>query len=119
VTTWDGNDPKAAGCAADAVSIDSQPVGTVGLVLLRYSPACQAAWAKFHPVSGAPEHKAIVVVEADRPADGIKTSFQYPLLTQVYGDVLLTATGCVRASATVTLPDGTGASGRTACLQGR
>jgi len=118
VTTWDGNDPKAAGCATDAVSIDSKPVGTVGLVLLRYSPACRAAWAKFHPASGIQTDRAMVVVEAVRPSDGIKTTFQYPSLTQVYGDVLLTGPGCVRASATVTLLDGTGATGSTACLQG-
>ncbi|HZM81737.1 MAG TPA: helix-turn-helix domain-containing protein [Candidatus Limnocylindrales bacterium] len=121
VKIWDGNDPKAAGCDADAMSLDSQPVGTFGQVLLRYSPACHAAWAKFQPLPSGPAGdvaKAVVVVEAVRPADGIKTSFQYPSLAQIYGDILLTGPGCVRAGATVTLPDGTGATGYTACLQG-
>ncbi len=120
-STWDGNDPKAAGCADDAVSIAAEPVSVeavqVGTAVLRYSPSCGAAWAKFEPLPQAsPPANAVVVVEAVRPADGMKTVFHYPSFEQVYGDLLLTGRGCVRATAIVTLPDGRTGSGTTKCL---
>jgi hypothetical protein len=120
---WDGNDPKAAGCADDATSLDAQPIhdhGTkaqLGTVHLRYSPRCRAAWAKFEPLpQPSPRGQVIVIVEAVRPADGMRTVFHYPGLTQVYGDLLLTGPGCVQASATVRGVGQIEATGSTACL---
>ena len=121
-STWDGNDPKAAGCADDAVSLDAEPVRLpgdvqIGTANLRYSPRCAAAWAKFEPLPQPSSlGQVVVVIEAVRPADGIRTVLHYPAFEQVYGDLLLTRRGCVRASATVNLPDGRTATGVTDCL---
>lgn len=120
---WDGNDPKAAGCADDATSIDAQPIRAhatqlqLGTVHLRYSPHCQAAWAKFEPLPPpSPQQQVMVVVETIRPADGMKTVFHYPGLEQIYGDMLLTGPGCVQATASVQVAGEIEATGSTACL---
>jgi transcriptional regulator with XRE-family HTH domain len=117
---WDGNDPKAAGCAADAITLQAQPVLSaagrqLGAIHLRYSPACRAAWAKFEPLPAKPDGPVMVTVEAVRPADGMRTMFQFPGWDQVYGDLLRTATGCVQATATVRLT-GEEATASTGCL---
>jgi transcriptional regulator with XRE-family HTH domain len=121
LSIWDGNDPKAAGCAADAVSLEAQPVflangQQLGSVHLRYSPICQAAWAKFEPLPVKPSGPVMVTVEALRPSDGMRTMFQYPGWDQGYGDLLRTGPGCVQASARLRLADGAEAAASTACL---
>lgn len=133
-STWDGNDPKAAGCVADAVTVDSKPVLTtaaavmgavrlpagtqIGRVNLRYSPRCGAAWPKFEPVLAPITDQAITVtVTALRPVDGMRAIFEYPRLEQTYGDILLTAPGCVQASASVGFAGSAVASGTTDCVR--
>jgi Protein of unknown function (DUF2690) len=118
---WDGNDPKAAGCAADAVSLQAQPLflangQQLGAVHLRYSPGCHAAWAKFEPLPVKPPGSVMVTVEAVRPSDGVRTIFQFPGWDEGYGDILRTGPGCVKASVTLRLADGAEATASTACL---
>lgn len=121
----DGADPERSGCAADGVTIDSQPLifprgRLAGTVELRYSAHCRVGWTRFTPAPasgrGAGDTVTVVVV---RPTDGARQRFTitYGDLA-VYGNILSTERGCVRAEAFVTTGGGTSPVTATGCHTG-
>lgn len=52
--TCTGKDPNAMGCAADAIT-ESSSVTVVGTLSLRFSPSCEAAWAKLTDAGISPQ----------------------------------------------------------------
>lgn len=61
-------DPQTAGCGGDAVTLVTQYVKT-SIIYLRYSPSCQAAWAKI--TDSAPGDTVSVVTSAGETETGV------------------------------------------------
>jgi hypothetical protein len=106
----DGDDPENAGCATDAINLDSQqlafPPGTiVGNLELRYSVRCAASWGRFTPAAAMDGMgPAIVTVQAIRPDDRVTTPWSGPYTGGlVYGNLLHAGPGCVLAHILITL----------------
>lgn len=78
----------------------------LGEVWLRYAPGCGAVWTRFEPAPGMTELAgATVTIRAVRAADGKTLQYATRYLGEfVYGNMLRTSGGCVRAEATVTAP---------------
>ncbi len=131
----DNIDPERSQCNLDAVVLESVPLrlnrpvtvhgrqfpaGTVvGAVELRYSPACHAAWARLNPIPAlAAPGLGAAVIYVVRPADHRRLAFKYRQVAEIYGNILLTASGCVRAGASIDLASGASASAATPCVAG-
>jgi len=130
----DGHDPTPSGCAPDAVTVASAfprlsrtvtiagkryQAGTVaGVVELRYSAHCHAAWARAEPGSAfAGPRLGWADVRISRPADGTFESFNVAGIAPLYGDLLLTRHGCLTASVTLRFRVGATAQATTRCWQ--
>ncbi len=131
----DGNDPTESGCARGAATVAQatlrlaataviagkpRPAGTtVGLLELRYSARCHAAWARATP-SPAYNVNSLgsIVVTISRQGDTTYSTFRIPVMTVVYGDLLLTRHGCVAAAAEFLFAKGGRADARTSCWGG-
>jgi len=107
----DGADPTTRGCTADAVIAAAHPLTTtagsvLGTLTVEHSARCQASWARFAPTPDlAVTPTVLVEVVITRPADQTLAAFQYRFDGRpVYGDALLTTTGCVQAAATLHWP---------------
>jgi len=107
----DGADPTTRGCTADAVIAAAHPLTTtagseLGTLTVEHSARCQASWARFAPTAAlALTPTVLVEVVITRPADQTLAAFQYRFDGRpVYGDALLTTTGCVQAAATLDWP---------------
>lgn len=116
-TAMDGADPVQAGCASDAVTLDSRPLlssadGQLGSVRLRYSARCSGGWAQFLPEPAMSSHLGSqVVVSIHRSADDDLNLFRYRFDGRdVYSDLLLAEPGCLEA--TVSIPVLVGTTGR-------
>lgn len=133
VPLQDGSDPTAAGCAGDAITIASaklrlrRPVvvrgkalgagAVVGVVELRYSPHCDAAWGRVTPAALLPALvPGSVSVRVARLADGTSSVYRVSRLVQAWGDLLLMGRSCVRASGTLAIRQGPVTAASTACL---
>jgi hypothetical protein len=119
----DGADPVQAGCAPGATTLDEQQVRTasgrvLGLVQLRYSQACDGAWARFHPAKAFdPRVPAMITVTVSHPADGYQAEFTYGFDGRdVYTDLLLFSRHCLAARAVVAMPGQPRASAATKCV---
>jgi hypothetical protein len=116
-----GADPVEAGCAADAVLLAHQPVvdrgKELGTLELKYSPACQAGWARFSQDAGVDTALAAVSVSAQ---DGRTALFaDVPIDTRsIYTDVLHAAGTCLVATVAVTARDGIRTTTQTGCVAG-
>jgi hypothetical protein len=117
----DGDDPRARDCVFDAVVRDTVPLPLpggkpFGVLRLRHSARCGASWgsALYHN-----SQLYTVQITATRPADGAEARSQWSNNTPPgsYGDMLSTAAGCVRVSAVVITPHGTGPAATTTCLK--
>ncbi len=117
----DGDDPRARDCGFDAVVKDTVPLllpggQPFGVLRLRHSAHCGASWgsALYHN-----PQLYTVWITAIRPADGAEARSQWSNNTPPgsYGDMLSTAAGCVRVSAEVITPTGTGPTAVTSCLK--
>lgn len=118
----DGADPRRAGCAADAESLDLQNVKseageTVGMLELRYSKRCLVAWGRFVP-NPAVVPAGMVELTATRPVDGGSAGWwaaHSDALT--FGGMLSTRRGCVQTSVRIEGGPSSTARGTTECLQ--
>lgn len=89
---------------------------TVGYIRLRYSPRCHVAWARLDPLSLVAKPGAgSVYINAIRPSNGADTPFRSNLVQQVYGNILLTNSGCIKAIGTITVGKGPAATATTRC----
>jgi transcriptional regulator with XRE-family HTH domain len=97
-----GADPVFAGCGGDAQLLDKVVIvvggAQIGALELRYSKHCQAGWARTYLYPGQKPMAAWVQVESD---GGVLSAYADRLAGQVpiYTDVVLPASGCLRASA--------------------
>lgn len=110
----DDKDPRDSGCDADATTLGlndivvNQPDRIViGQVLARYSPRCRALWTRFEPTGAldrlAPH--AIITLTATRPVDSRHLQFRGAYEgVFMWGNMLLTSSGCVITSVTITDP---------------
>jgi transcriptional regulator with XRE-family HTH domain len=121
LTHHDGDDPQITGCSQDKVTLDQVPVylpgGAVfGRLLLRHSADCAMSWGA---VWGPDPHLYRVYIVASRPADHARAASSWAANTPPgsYGNMLSTASSCVRVSAWVQTPEGNGPLARTACLK--
>jgi hypothetical protein len=123
-TITEDTDPQDTGC--DKGQVDTAASARlygpdrffVGYIWLRYAPACQAMWPRFEPAAGLAElGGAKVSIQILRPSDGRTLRYDTPYLGAfVYGNMLQTSHGCLRAEATVTAPHPT--QGPAAALPG-
>jgi transcriptional regulator with XRE-family HTH domain len=124
----DGSDPHDTGCDADGRNISAVNIDApgsyhlvVGQAIIRYSAACGAVWARFEPtpVLDRVAAKSQITLAAVRPVDGRHLTLTAPYEdAMMWGNMLLTSTGCVTVSVTVSsssLPAPVTAS--TPCLQ--
>jgi transcriptional regulator with XRE-family HTH domain len=128
----DNVDPEQSACNLDAVDIGTAPLhldravtvrgqhlaaGTVvGVLELRYSPACHAAWARLTPVqSVARPGLGSVAAGVVRPADGRHLQYGFRQIVEIYGNMLLTGPGCVSARGSITFTAGAAATAATPC----
>lgn len=87
--TW--QDPQAMGCSSDAQTLEEFTVGVLR-VLLRYSPACGAAWTKWmkqpnSPLGTYPECSWEVAIQGGSSSSGPATLTQtvcVPVYTTTY-----------------------------------
>ncbi|WFE60411.1 XRE family transcriptional regulator [Micromonospora sp. WMMD712] len=129
VEVRDGADPKDAGCAADpaVATVDSAAVlvdeRVVGMVELRYSPACGASWPRFMPApAGAPAvprpaRVVLTVTDGDAPARSRDFTIDYAGISS-YGNLLTSTRSCVWAEVRITGDGWTSPPGRTGCYRG-
>ncbi|WFE96772.1 transcriptional regulator [Micromonospora sp. WMMD987] len=129
VRVRDGADPKDAGCAADpaVATVDSTAVlvdeRVVGLVELRYSPACGASWPRFMPApAGAPTvprpaRVVLAVTDGDTPARSHDFTIDYAGIS-AYGNLLTSTRTCVWAEVRITGAGWTSPPARTGCYRG-
>jgi transcriptional regulator with XRE-family HTH domain len=117
----DGDDPRARDCVLDAVVRDTVPLllpggKSFGVLRLRHSARCGASWGS--ALYRDPRLYTVQII-ATRPADGAEARSEWSNNTPPgsYGDMLSTAAGCVRVSAVVITPRGTGPSAATTCLK--
>ena len=89
----------------------------LGVIALRYSPACRLAWGRFLVSRGMVDADASLVLQVHRLQDGAETTIRLPRAVSAESDPLLTATGCVFAEAAVTFAHGTTVTARTGCFQ--
>lgn len=117
----DGDDPRARGCALDAVTIAEVPLllpGELpfGTLRLRHSVLCGTSWG-----SASYENPDLFTVRiaAHRDVDHAQVRSEWSNNTPPgsYGDMLSTATGCVWVEAVVVTPDGAATPARTPCEQ--
>ena len=121
-TPADGQDPAAVGCGTDTVVLGESQVkigpAASGTLELKYSPRCQAGWARFYLNPNSTPMFAEVRVQA---SDGRASAFAY--LAQgtmpVYTDLLHPGDGCLKASLIVHPPNQDPITAATPCLQGR
>ena len=106
----DGSDPKVAGCADGATTIDTvdvfdPPQHLVGVMELRSSARCGASWGRFSPNEFlSPTPTVMVEINVRRPADGAVAPFRiaYPgRNAPVYGNMLVSRHECVYAEVTL------------------
>lgn len=90
----------------------------LGYVWLRYAPACGAMWTRFEPSAGLAElGPSKITIWLVRPSDGRTLRYDTPYLGEfVYGNMLRTSYGCLKAEATVTASHPT--NGPAAALPG-
>jgi hypothetical protein len=73
------------------------------MVELRYSPSCRVAWTRYTPTPNIAPTSTVVIV-ADRPQPIGNTAATFVVRDgAVYSDVLLIGSGCVMASAAVSV----------------
>ncbi|HZU58506.1 MAG TPA: helix-turn-helix domain-containing protein [Actinocrinis sp.] len=121
-TPADGQDPAAVGCGTDTVVLGESQVkigpADSGTLELKYSPRCQAGWARFYLNPNSTPVFAEVRVQA---SDGRASAFAY--LAQgtmpVYTDLLHPGGGCLKASVIVHPQNQDPITAATPCLQGR
>jgi transcriptional regulator with XRE-family HTH domain len=117
----DNTDPYSDGCRTDERLLDWKPVYRAsgqmfGLILLMYSPACQAAWA--YLVAPNSSRWTIHIITRRTPGHGIdQWQFSGDVDLGSWGNVLSTQDGCVYTEAYVTDKSGQGPIARTACIQ--
>ncbi|WP_431907680.1 helix-turn-helix domain-containing protein [Micromonospora carbonacea] len=129
VEVRDGADPKDAGCAADpaVATVDSAAVlvdeRVVGMVELRYSPACGASWPRFMPAPAGipavprPARVVLTVTDGDAPARSRDFTIDYAGISS-YGNLLTSTRSCVWAEVRITGDGWTSPPGRTGCYRG-
>ena len=89
-TGCNGRDPIEMGCHYDAYTVSSTPITTqngtvVGRVELRWSPRCQANWARAESHVG-PTSMFVQLLECSKaPVSG--TYYELPHTSSVYGDM--------------------------------
>lgn len=120
-THHDGDDPLVTGCSQDVVTLVQVavrlPGGRLfGHLLLRHSPLCDMTWGA---VWGANPHLYRVYIVASRPSDHAQAASSWAGNTPPgsYGNMLSTASSCVRVSAYVQTPAADGPVARTACMR--
>lgn len=89
-----------------------------GVLELKYSPRCQAGWARFYLNPNSTPMLAEVRVQA---SDGRASAFAFLAegTMPVYTDLLHPAAGCLKASVVVHPPNQDPITAATPCLQGR
>lgn len=115
----DGQDPKQAGCGADARTLVSAVVRnatgfTYGILELRWSPLCHAGWARYTPDPDQPQPTTVTIaVHRSRPVGA--TSVTFAVYTgAIFSDMELFKGGCVMVTATTVGP-APAAAGQTYC----
>ncbi|MBG7702426.1 helix-turn-helix domain-containing protein [Streptomyces sp. MC1] len=118
----DGTDPIQAGCADQVTTLQEQPVRnaqgtTLGSVQVRFSAACDGAWARFHPSKAFdPRSSVLVTVTAVRPADSNRSEFAYRFDGRdVYTDLLIVTRHCVTAQVRIALRKNLALTAKTRC----
>ena len=121
LTHHDGDDPAITGCSQDVVTLAEAsvrlPGGAVfGRLLLRHSRNCEMSWGA---VWGPNPHLYRVYIIASRPRDHATAPSSWAGNTPPgsYGNMLSTVPGCVRVSAYVRTPGGTGPVASTMCAK--
>jgi transcriptional regulator with XRE-family HTH domain len=89
----------------------------LGVIALRYSPACRLAWGRFLVSPDMVDVDASLVLQVHRLQDGAETTIRLPRAVSAESDPLLTAPGCVFAEAVVTVAHGPTVTARTGCFQ--
>ncbi|MFC8846289.1 MULTISPECIES: helix-turn-helix domain-containing protein [unclassified Micromonospora] len=129
VEVRDGADPKDAGCAADpaVATVDSAAVlvdeRVIGMVELRYSPACGASWPRFMPAPAGtptvprPARVVLTVTDGDAPARSRDFTIDYAGIS-AYGNLLTSTRSCVWAQVRITGEGWASPPGRTGCYRG-
>ncbi len=127
----DGADPIQANCDQDGITLASQVLrdktgGPLADVELRYSPRCNAGWARFHTgtissTTGSvdPRGAPLITVTIERPSDTTMSQFRYRFDGRnVYSDLLLTNRSCLRATAIAQINNVTTTKATTECRAG-
>jgi len=97
----DGQDPASVGCGSDATVLGETPVSVpsvgAGMLQLKYSPRCQAGWARFYL---NPNSTPVLVEVRVQASDGRASAFAYLAEgnTPVYTDLPHPTGGCLTAS---------------------
>ncbi|WP_050778034.1 XRE family transcriptional regulator [Micromonospora sp. ATCC 39149] len=129
VEVRDGADPKDAGCAADpaVATVDSAAVlvdeRVIGMVELRYSPACGASWPRFMPAPAGtptlprPARVVLTVTDGDTPARSRDFTIDYAGIS-AYGNLLTSTRSCVWAEVRITGEGWASPPARTGCYRG-
>lgn len=125
----DDGDPHDSGCDADGVTLSVADLNVyrpgrvvIGQTVARYSPACKTIWPRFEPTAAldriAPH--ARVTLLALRPADHRHVTYSAAYEgVFAWGNMLLTTTGCVATTVTVTGPGlRTPVTASTPCMTG-
>ncbi len=97
----DNRDPIDTGCANDATTVASVSIGTLGLLEMRYSAACNAVWTRTTSYIGTTYLSGVI----NRPNTSSRTGWGAPGFTQIYtgmlGDTgMMVARGCVKDPST-------------------
>jgi len=116
----DGQDPASVGCGSDTTVLGETPVSVLsvgaGMLQLKYSPKCQAGWARFYL---NPNSTPVLVEVRVQASDGRASAFAYLAEgnTPVYTDLLHPARGCLTASVIVHAQNQDPATFTTPCMQ--
>jgi hypothetical protein len=124
----DGADPDAAGCGHDARTAFARKIARddrrvlLGQIELRHSPAGGAAWGRFLGYDTlkhmAHRSEVEILVEVIREPDGTRQSYRDSYFFDYHWcDLLTTAAGKLRASATVFLDGVAVGTGHTDAIQ--
>jgi hypothetical protein len=122
VAIGDGADPKESGCAGQASSLAAATVADpngipYGIVELRYSPQCHAAWTRYTPGSGTPQ-PTTVTITVRRPDPIGNASVTFVVHDgAIYSDMELFRNGCIQAAAAVIDNNQVVADAHTQCVR--
>ncbi|GAB3988275.1 hypothetical protein GCM10029978_110240 [Actinoallomurus acanthiterrae] len=125
----DDGDPRNSGCDADAVTLSVADLNVyrpgrivIGQTVAHYSPSCKTIWPRFEPTAAlnriAPH--AHVTLIGLRPIDHRRVTYDAAYEgVFAWGNMLLTTTGCVTATVTLTGPGlPTPVTSSTPCMTG-